>query len=219
MFVLALFFITSSALGKLLDSRLPKEQTAAKGNRRDWGQVLANGGWPASAGIFYILTSDPAWIVAFTAGFAGAASDTWASEFGRLSRSRPIDILRFERVKQGRSGAVSAAGTGGALAGTAVVSIGAWLFSGITGEEIDMFLFILAGAAGFCGQVIDTLAGGTVQSLYQCRVCKVKTEREFHCGCPVRHVRGFRWLDNDAVNHLCTLSSVLLGYGAAVMLM
>ncbi|TMW73803.1 DUF92 domain-containing protein [Alteribacter natronophilus] len=217
--VLALFFITSSVLGKWLDKKLPADETGEKGNCRDWAQVMANGGWPAVAAILFLLTSDPAWVIAFSAGFAAAASDTWASEFGRLSRQKPVDLLRLKRVEKGRSGAVSLPGTAGAAGGAAAVAAGAVLFSGFTGNLLTWEQAVLIGAAGFTGQLIDTIAGGTVQTLYQCQRCGIKTERKSHCGLAVKKIRGVSWISNDAVNHLCTLSAVLIGYSASRLFM
>ncbi|WP_096434661.1 DUF92 domain-containing protein [Alteribacter populi] len=208
--ILAVFFLSSSILGKLFDKRFPDNEVEEKGNHRDHKQVLANGGWPALAAFIYTLTGNPIWLVAFLSGFAAATSDTWASEFGRLSKGVPVDILRFQRVTRGQSGAVTPVGTLGAILGSLTIILAAMLFIPFSPEVFSYELLVAVGVLGFTGQLIDTIAGGTVQPLYECPLCGRKTEKRRHCSTPTVCVRGISWLDNDAVNHLCTGSAVVL---------
>jgi len=41
--------------------------------------------------------------------------------------------------------------------------------------------------------------------MYQCDQCGKEVEKAHHCGQPTVHIRGWKWLDNDAVNFISSL--------------
>ncbi|MBM7097344.1 DUF92 domain-containing protein [Bacillus sp. H-16] len=208
--ILAVFFLTSSVLGKVLDKRVESNTIEEKGNRRDARQVLANGGWPAVCAVFYLFTGDSVWLIAFLSGFAAATSDTWASEFGRLSKRCPLDLIRLKPAVKGQSGAVSVIGTLGAAAGSLIIGVSSFLFMFLSEEPFTIYTFVLISVIGFTAQLIDTIAGGTIQALYECPGCGEKTERTRHCGYRTVRIRGVSFINNDVVNHLCTASAVFI---------
>jgi len=60
--------------------------------------------------------------------------------------------------------------------------------------------------------LVDSLLGATVQGVYECPQCAARSEREGTvCHEPVRLIRGWRWLDNDAVNLAATLAGAAVG--------
>jgi uncharacterized membrane protein len=70
----------------------------------------------------------------------------------------------------------------------------------------------VVASAGLVGMLVDSLAGATVQGLFECPSCGARSERrETVCHEPVRLIRGYAWLDNDAVN----LAATLAGAGIA----
>src|SRR5688500_3813897 len=89
--VLILFFVSSSALSRF-GARHKRQFVAEqweKGDRRDWGQVLANGGlFSLLAVIWFFTRSEFVWAAALGA-LATATGDTWATEIGVLSRRAP----------------------------------------------------------------------------------------------------------------------------------
>ena len=98
LFLLLLFFITSSGWSKIKNAKKQKaEELLVKGSQRDWQQVLANGGLAAFTGALYVLTNEPDWIIGFCIVIASSNSDTWASEIGSMSRRRPYDIKSFKK--------------------------------------------------------------------------------------------------------------------------
>lgn len=88
--LLVLFFVTSSALSRFreADKRKPAE-AFEKGSRRDLGQVLANGGMPATLALASGLATWEGWLAMFIGALAAATADTWATELGTLSRTPP----------------------------------------------------------------------------------------------------------------------------------
>jgi uncharacterized protein (TIGR00297 family) len=231
--VLLTFFITASALSKLLKSRKAGlNADFAKGSRRDAGQVAANG---AVAGIlalaFFFLSKalpESRWLpvlwIGFAASLAGANADTWATELGVLNPQRPVLLTTFKRVPQGTSGGVSLAGSLAALAGSALVAgvavlttLAGWTPSG--GLALT-WQFVIIALGGWVGSFVDSLLGATLQAIYYCPVCDKETERhpEHVCGTGTTLKRGQSWMNNDWVNAACTLSAALVGVVLAVII-
>lgn len=216
--LLVLFFVTSSGLSHFLKRRKRGvNEKAAKGSRRDWAQVLANGG---IAGIFVLLhrlfpASPLNWLL-FAASLAAANADTWATELGGLSRSNPRLLTTFKQVEPGTSGAISPLGLAAALLGSGLIAVSAGILQPFVAasssyQPVNLILIVLV--SGFAGSLIDSLLGATIQAIYYCPACKKETERHpFHlCGASTRLLRGWSWLNNDWVNLACTLSAPLIG--------
>ena len=208
--LLITFFASSSLLSKVFAQR--KNQVAAnfaKGGRRDWAQVAANGG-VAMIGLFVAVLGwipEPTAWVAFSASLATVTADTWATEVGVLSSRQPFLITTGKRVPSGSSGGVSLLGSFIAFTAALCIAVLAWVF-GMTGIAIVPIVAI----AGLFGSFIDSLLGATVQAIYYCPKCKKETERYplHYCGTSTTLFRGFRWLDNDWVNFLSSAFGALL---------
>ncbi len=215
--LLLAFFISSSLLSRLFSRRKAAlSEKFSKGSRRDWGQVLANGGLGALLAVGWAALPGQAWIwVAYAGALAAVNADTWATELGVLSRGLPRLITSGRAVERGASGAVSLPGTLAALAGAALVAAIAALFLPV-GQVASLpyrFGFFLAVLlSGLAGAVFDSLLGATVQAIYRCPACQKETERHPRhlCGTETVQVRGWRWLNNDLVNFACSLAGALL---------
>ncbi|MBB6444922.1 DUF92 domain-containing protein [Bacillus benzoevorans] len=207
LFILGLFFVSSSFWSKIKSANKSKaEEILVKGSRRDWQQVMANGGLAALSSALYFATEDKLFLLGFCICNAAANSDTWASEIGSMSKVKPFFIKTFKRVERGTSGAVSLLGTSAALLGSFVIACASYYLFHLTEGE---FLFILI--LGFTGNVVDTLLGAFIQAGYQCSVCGMKTEKTVHCGRKTNLIKGIPFLNNDTVNFLSGLSALLLG--------
>lgn len=213
--ILVVFFTTSSALSMYSSSRSASSEQV-RGKRRDAVQVLANGGVPALCAVASVLVDDPVpWLVAMVSATAGAAADTWATEIGRFSRVRPRLITSLRAVPPGTSGAITAIGTGGSLAGSLSIALAAasgtvlgWDVPGISARAL---LFIVA-VAGFTGSILDSVLGATVQAVYRCPACGQTLEFPLHrCGNRTVLIRGLHWMSNDTVNLAAILGSAGIG--------
>lgn len=205
--LMGVFFLTSSSLSKYKHrGKGYLEELHAKGSERDWAQVAANGGTAAIAGIAHFLSPDPVWLIIFSVSLASANADTWASEIGVLSKTRPISIRDFKRVPRGTSGAVSLLGTLAAAVGSFLIAaVSLYLFH-IQWESAAL-IFLL----GIAGCLLDTLLGALYQARYVCKECGLLTERTFHCSSHTAKVSGYSWLNNDAVNFLSSLIASIIG--------
>jgi uncharacterized protein (TIGR00297 family) len=206
--ILLLFFTSSSLL-----SRLPgmsgggPSSIVEKGSRRDAMQVLANGGVAAFFALLHILHPSTVWIAGFCASLAAATADTWATEIGSRSRTTPRSIVTGATVRSGTSGGITPLGLGAAAAGAAVVAISGHLLTGVSGSWS-----CAVAAAGFGGAILDSVLGATLQGVRNCPVCRVETEQAVHrtCGARTYGVRGYAWLNNDAVNAVACLAAAAM---------
>lgn len=163
--LLFVFFLTGSLLTQL---------SGGSGGRRNARQVVANGGVAAAAAL---LGTWPA----AAGAIAAATADTWATEIGSFSRTRPRLITTGAAVAPGTSGGVTLLGTGGALAGAGLIGVlAAVLAPGGAAGALSITI------AGFGGMLGDSLLGAAVQD-------------------------RLPWLDNDMVNVGATLVGAGLG--------
>ena len=201
--VLAAFFVSSSAVGRLSSGR-SGAMLDESGERRNARQVLANGG-PALVGAL-LGGHDPALALWITTGsLAAAAADTWATGLGARSPSPTRRLLVGPRVAPGTSGGMTSLGTAGGFAGALLVAA-----TGAVAAR-DPGLLPAATLIGFAGMVVDSVLGATVQGRFRCPGCAIASERRVHrCGALTVLAGGLPWLDNDAVNLAATAMAALL---------
>lgn len=216
--LLLIFFISSSALSRVFASRKATvNEKFSKGSRRDWGQVLANGGLGAVLVIMHAMLPGAAWPwIAFTGAMAAVNADTWATELGVLNTSPPRLISNGRFVERGTSGGISLLGTLAALGGAALVAVGALFFTPDRAFE----LVVAASLGGLLGSFFDSLLGATVQAIYYCPKDQKETERHpLHtCGTETVQIRGWQWMNNDVVNFACSAMGALSALGLWISL-
>lgn len=226
------FFITSSLLSRLSARRAARvHANYAKTGRRDALQVLANGGFFTLFVLLGWLLAGRTWPWLAAAGaLAGATADTWATELGALSPGQPRLITSGLPVSAGTSGAISLPGTLAAAAGALFIALLLSLVSSLRltsptltpllplGADLAFartapsLLFPAVTLGGLLGSLVDSFLGATRQAIFFCPACARETERHpLHtCGTPTHLRRGWHWLNNDAVNAVCTLSAAWL---------
>ncbi len=201
------FFVTSSALSHLGARR--KERFAAgqweKGARRDWGQVLANGGLVSLLALLWWFRPARLVLAAAVGVLATVTGDTWATEVGVLSGRPPRLITTGRTVPPGTSGGVTLLGSAAALCGACCIGVSAVVLRMLIQHEVQPWLLPAALIGGTAGVACDSLLGATVQAMFWCPHCQVETERKLHsCGSPTVALRGWPWLANDVVNLLAS---------------
>jgi uncharacterized protein (TIGR00297 family) len=228
--LLIAFFVLSTLLSHYRETE--KEEIAAekfdKGNQRDLGQTLANGGAGALFALCTLIFPGSGLVAAFIGAMATVNADTWATELGVLSRDRPRLITNRQIVEPGTSGGVTRLGTMAALAGALAMGVIAVVLSGIDGV-IGGLGFAALGAerwydalwmppvamlGGWAGSAFDSLLGATVQVIFYSPHREKETEKKIDPnGQPNEYLRGWKWLNNDWVNFL----SSLVGAGIAAL--
>lgn len=216
--LLLVFFISSSLLSRLFKKKkLEVSDKFSKGEKRDWGQVAANGGAAASLVLvhFFFPENSLTWL-AFAGALAAVNADTWATELGVLNRKSPRLITTWETVERGASGGVSPAGFLAAAAGAGIVGAAAAAFT-----QANLWLvFGIVLLGGFTGSLVDSALGATLQAIYCCPQCRKETERHpLHtCGAQTTSLRGFQAINNDVVNFICSLTGAAVASGLAFLL-
>jgi uncharacterized protein (TIGR00297 family) len=153
--MLAAFFI----LGTLATSWKKKEKGHAAQEMRTTGQVLANGGVAALAGLCILLF--PAYLhtleMVMAGSLASATADTLSSELGMVYGRRYYNILTYKRDLRGLDGVVSMEGLLIGAAGSAVIAI---LYAVSHTWHPTILIIVVAGTAG---NVTDSLLGATLE--------------------------------------------------------
>lgn len=208
------FFVLSSAWSRVGRARKARtEATTQKGSRRDAAQVVANGGAGLAALAMTVFVPSEGWYWAFVASFAAAAADTWGTEIGTWVGGQTRRLGAGPRVAPGTSGGMSLAGTLGVVAGAASVGVPAvWL-----SPEIGVGGGAVLVGVGLGAAVLDSLLGATLQARYWLPDGSL-TERSEADGVALPLAAGVRWLDNDGVNAVCTVSAALAGWAAWALL-
>jgi uncharacterized protein (TIGR00297 family) len=216
--LLLVFFISSSLLSRFFKNQKRRlEANYSKGEKRDWGQVAANGGLGAALVIVHTFFPENQLVwPAFAGAMAAVNADTWATELGVLSLKKPRLITTLKPVERGSSGGVSAAGFLAAAAGAGLVGIAAVIYS--DASHLLVFLIVLIG--GFTGSLVDSFFGATLQSIYYCQECNKETERHpIHiCGFQTTRLRGIPIFNNDVVNFTCSITGAVVSSGLAYLL-
>uniref|UniRef100_A0A1B6DT90 Transmembrane protein 19 n=1 Tax=Clastoptera arizonana TaxID=38151 RepID=A0A1B6DT90_9HEMI len=222
------FFITGSKVTKFRSEKKRKlEKDFKEGGQRDWTQVICNSGMAAQLALLYILDSGcgerlinfrddyrASWLALGVLGsFACCNGDTWASELGTvIGQSKPFLITTFKRVPKGTNGGVSLMGIifsflGGLVIGAVYYVVLLCLVdSSLIARSPPQWPIILwGGISGFLGSLIDSLLGATVQYSGLDKRTGIIVE---YPGKDVKHISGYRILDNHSVN---LLSSIIIG--------
>jgi uncharacterized protein (TIGR00297 family) len=210
--ILVAFFVSSTLLSMIKKKRKKESSKIhSKGSRRDYQQVLANSLTATICSILYYFTYDSIFVIAYITAFAASNSDTWASELGVLSRENPRSILTLEHLAPGTSGGVSALGTlasyGGAFFITLVFRI-TLNFNPIIITALPLITLIIMNM-GFMGSVFDSILGASFQAKYKDPFSGTITEKSHVNGTDTELVKGYKWINNDMVNFLSSLASVI----------
>ena len=203
------FFVSSSMLSRLGAHRKARFVVGQweKSDRRDAGQVLANGGLVSVLALLWWLWPAQSLWAAAIGVLATVTGDTWATEVGVLSRHAPRLITTGRPVAPGASGGVTLLGSTAALGGAACIAASALLLGLLLQQEFRPWVLPAGLFGGVVGVACDSLLGATVQAMRWCPRCQRETERRRHtCGSATVPLRGRPWLTNDAVNALASLA-------------
>jgi uncharacterized protein (TIGR00297 family) len=204
------FFFASSGIINHLKKMTSADQLVVKGARRDWSQVFANLAPSLIALIGYAVFDHQSLLWAFMVGIASCTADTWGSEIGVLSKQAPRNILTGKKLPAGLSGGVSSLGTLASFAGSAGITLLVTVCLWLSGQSLQLIPLLVVFLLGFCGSLIDSLLGATIQVRYQCVLCQQYTEQKQHHQRPTKQVHGISWITNEVVNFLSNLAIVVI---------
>lgn len=192
-------FVVATLLGKLPGR--PREAG------RSAVQVACNG-LPALLGAGLALAGlREAGAAMLVGGLACLGADTCATEVGTRYGGRPRSLWGSRTLEPGESGGVTPAGLLASVLGACLAPLAYGLLQGGTGWEVQAWM----AAAGVAGALLDSLLGATLQFRGRAPDGSVREQRAL-AGQPLPRVRGWRWLDNDAVNLASGLGAGLLAW-------
>lgn len=233
------FYLSSSFWTKYKSKEKAKLEDGHKdGGERNWIQVISNSGTATVCALFYYRLQGEreiafdfshfykeSFLMAVILGhYACCNGDTWASEIGILSQSKPLLISRFRRVAPGTNGAISALGTFASVAGGTFIGFVFWI-AGFFFNSNDAryetpaqwYLVLLGAFGGLVGSLIDSLLGATLQYSGWCSVRGKVVNRPSKS---TTHISGIDLLDNHMVNFLSSLiTGLLVAYAAQYALL
>ncbi|XP_071941619.1 transmembrane protein 19-like isoform X2 [Antedon mediterranea] len=197
--------------------------------KRNFIQVIANGGIAAYFGLLYALgvgfqeklldfsnDYNATWLsIAVMSAIACCSGDTLASEIGSvLGPIQPKLITTWARVPRGTNGAVSLIGLAASFLGGLAVGlafyIGLYLSLLLPTQEVTVYQWpvILFGAvAGLLGSLIDSFLGATLQYSGFCDDKRIVVDFPSDS---TKHISGVPVLDNNGVNMFSSLFTALI---------
>ncbi len=208
---LVYFFVSSSLLSSFREpvKAVVASDKFSKGSRRDFSQVVANGGLATFFALCFGFSRTAGMRRRARSGFIGAlataTADTWATELGTLSTTSPLLITNGKPVAPGTSGGITPLGTAASALGASSLGFLFWIVEGFRKSLAHTpLLALVSGMAGSCA---DSVLGATIQVMYTCPTCKAETEQHIHhCGTRTEFLRGILWMNNDVVNFLATMA-------------
>jgi len=159
--LLALFFLLGTAATSWKkEKKLGLKGSAAHESTRTPGQVIANAGVAALAGIGALLFPQykPAFWLMMAASFSSATADTLSSELGIIYGRRFYHLLTLRPDERGLDGVVSLEGTLIGIAGSALIAI---TFALSTHTPLRSCLLIVL--AGTFGNLLDSVLGAALE--------------------------------------------------------
>lgn len=209
-FILLMVFFFSSTFLSHFKEEVKEEiekDLHEKTGKRDFVQVLANGGAAFTMAILYGLTQSENYALGVAIAFAACNADTWASEIGVLSKKAPISLITRKQVQRGMSGGVSLLGLLASFGGALLVALTYLLVRLAGGFSVNFFSEIgLILIGGSLGSLLDSILGETLQVKYRSRQTGILTEKAILAGEKNERIRGLAFVNNDFVNFASSLS-------------
>mmetsp|Transcript_5536 Transcript_5536/g.5717 ORF Transcript_5536/g.5717 Transcript_5536/m.5717 type:complete len:334 (-) Transcript_5536:50-1051(-) len=248
--ILIIFYYTGSKFTKLKENiKATLEDDYLIGGQRNYKQVFCNSLLAALTAVLYFVligedthvsfssTSDFDIIdifgynmkrsrlasflwCAYVAHFSCSAGDTWASEIGILSPSKPRLITKFFMVEvpPGTNGGMSILGTVSSAMGGLSMGLVFYIMSYISVTP-DSYappqspMILLGLICGTLGSIIDSLLGGTLQASYYSTerrmIVKVSANARKN-DTSIIVISGIDILSNDMVNLLSIFFTMLV---------
>lgn len=209
--LLLFFVIAAGILSKLnVNNDIYKEAESIqeKHGSRDIVQVFANGGISFILAIIYLIYPEPLILVMFGASIAEALCDTASGEIGMLFKGNSVSIVTGKPIKPGLSGGVSIEGTIGGLISSLMISL-MWYSTYYKPSIKTVSLLAIVTLSGFAGGLIDSILGDTLQAHYYDEENDKLVEIEYKNGKKLPLAKGIKSFNNDKVNFISNLFSIV----------
>lgn len=204
--MLALTFILSEIANHYHKKLKIKNDINEKIGKRDIVQIIANVLPCTIMIILFYITKKDYFIILYSISIAEALSDTLGSDVGIFSNQEPINILTLKKSPKGLSGNVTLLGLICEFLGPVLIGM---IYYMTINNNLKILLLIII--SGFLGAIIDSILGAGLQVKYQCKECKLITEKKLHCNKKTKYIKGIKWFNNDLVNLISNIASIIIG--------
>lgn len=129
-------------------------------SRRNAGQVIANAGVAAIAGLLCCFFQEYVFLfrLMMAASLSSAMADTLSSELGNVYGKRFYNILTFQKDTRGLNGVVSIEGTAIGVMGSVAIAL---VYAIDFGFNVNIFFIIVI--AGTIGNLFDSILGASLE--------------------------------------------------------
>ena len=203
---IVILFALSTAVSLIAKRALKKREHSEESEPRKANQIIAVGLFALVMLILHYYSDIKLFYYIFFLSITEQFADSMASDIGRFTKRKNINIITFKPIEKGLSGGVSLLGTFCALI-SAFVIMTIPLIAGAIQFKIYLFISLFA----FVGTIFDSILGASLQSLYICNSCEKRVETVIHCKTKTTLIKGFRIVDNTAVNYITGFLTCALG--------
>ncbi len=206
-------YILSIIVGVIGLKKSNKQEKKKEKLSRTAKQIFANSLMALACCLLYAITSNSIFALAAYVSVVEEFADSMASDIGKMSRKKPVDIIGFKEMPTGISGGVTLLGSVCTLLASGVALAIPFAF-GVFAWQTYLILLVVA----VIGVFVDSVLGSRLQVLYKCTVCGSLTERVTHCGEEAAYHKGVRRIDNSVVNFFSSVVAVGLALVVLVLL-
>lgn len=199
--LIMVLFISAEIVSKICRKIREKKET----HNRGFYQIFSITIMAIIMSFIYYMTNDIKYLYIGYLSIIAQFSDSMASDIGSLSKEKPIDIIRGNRVEKGISGGVSILGSVSAL----ITSIfGGFIVLLLEGNIYPVLITIVT--LSFFSTIIDSILGSLVQAKYQCPTCNNITDNKTCCNSQTTLVGGIKFINNTSVNLITSVITTLI---------
>ena len=204
---LAVLFGVSTAVS-VVGKRLMKKSGGEDhgGGPRKARQIIAVGLFALISLILHYYSDNKLFYYIFFLALTEQFADSMASDIGRFTKKKNVNIVTLKPMEKGLSGGVSLLGTFSALAASFLIMAIPFML-----DDMPVEIYIFISALAFIGTLIDSVAGAVFQALYRCDGCGRLVETGSHCGRRTKLIKGVEAVDNTAVNYIAGILTCALG--------
>ena len=211
---LILFFVIGSVSSQFKKkAKKESEKLQQRTGARGLIQVLANSAAMIAVlwlGVF-MKEERAAFLSAFSV-LAAATADTVSSDLGMLTKGKTFSILTGKPVAKGLSGGISIHGLMYGFFGAAALALPVLM-------RYSWKEAVVVAGIGFLGTIVDSILGDRLQVKYQAEDGTLTEVEIGKDGQKRQKIRGFRLLNNDAVNMMTLFFIALLSFWVFVRVM
>lgn len=206
LFIFVLFGISTFALAVAKRIKKGQENSDSEGGRGA-KQIVAVGFFGLVFLVAYYFSGEKLFYYLFFLSFVEQFADSMASDIGSMTKGKTINVITFKPLEKGISGGISLLGTLSSVVSSFLLTTLPLLFHAIS-FKIYFFISLFA----FLGTIVDSLLGATAQALYKCEKCEKLIENPLHCSLNAKLIKGYKFIDNVAVNYLSGAVTCALGF-------